>query len=82
MTKSRQRSKDRTFIVKFQLPLTSNSPSDYALVYDKSHSFMNEIPIDKVIRDIIIKQNGKAYFRCKFAGTLLEIIALVDYQDW
>ena len=72
----------RSFVVKFQLALASTTRTNKALVYDELRTFTSEIPIPDKIRAIIKDKGGKAYFKCQLVGTMLDLIELVDDEEW
>ena len=72
----------KTFIIKIQTPIITNSKSAICLVYNKERNICQEMPLDKGIRKIM-KGELKKYFKASINGTgLLAIHEEVGQQKW
>ncbi len=82
--KKHRRSSDpnRTFIVKVQAPILTTGRDDLVLVYDEHMSVRGEIPVPKQIWKILKHECGKAYFKARMQGTLIELIEQVEDPGW
>jgi hypothetical protein len=74
-------SKDLQQIVKLQIPLSSNTPNPGALVYNKDHSYLAEIPITKQIRRLL-KDRLKIYVLATIKNGVITLSDEQPAQDW
>ena len=73
--------RERTGIVKVQLPLSSNEPEPEALIYNKNRSLFQTFPVELVAG--IMQGRPKAYFNAQWVdGGDLILLDEVENPGW
>ncbi len=76
----------KRIIVKVQLPIVSNDPDVGVLVYNKSRSVMQELPLrsKKEMKQLVklIGDEMKGYFYAEVEGTGLILKGEAPWQSW